>query len=142
MSELLVVVGATGGSVVQEVLKKGHYLEIRGIMRNASSTNPRYIASLGVEMVEADMNEEEFLVRAFEGATAIFAVTDFYETFRKADPWTAMDVEYRHGFFLAKAAARTPSLQHYVWGTLPAWHLDNALHLLGELWTHRRRCFA
>jgi len=125
MSKLLVVVGATGGqgsSVIQEVLKKGTFDKIRGITRNVSSEKAQHLTSLGVEMVAADLNDEESLVRAFHGATAIFAITDYYETFRSTNMWIAMDVEYLHGLNLAKAAARTESLEHYVWSTLPSAH--------------------
>ncbi|KEF63428.1 uncharacterized protein A1O9_01406 [Exophiala aquamarina CBS 119918] len=123
MSGLLVVIGATGGqgkSVVEEALKRGTFQKIRGTTRNASSPNAQQLISLGVEMCEADMNDEQSLVRAFQGATNVFAMTDFYESFRKTDPWRAMNLEYQHGINLANAAAQTPTLRHYVWSTLPS----------------------
>ncbi|KAH8817478.1 hypothetical protein F5884DRAFT_779523 [Xylogone sp. PMI_703] len=71
-------------------------------------------------MVSADLEDKESLIRAFKDATAIFAVTDFYETFRRTDPWTAMETEHRHGINLARAAIQTPTLEHYIWSTLPS----------------------
>jgi hypothetical protein len=122
MPKLLVVVGATGsqgGSVIDALLSHSTY-KIRGITRHVSSTVSQNLIARGIEMVSADMEDEQSLVRAFEGASAIFAVTDFYETFRKTNPWIAMDTEYRHGTNLAKAAIKTATLEHYVWSTLPS----------------------
>jgi uncharacterized protein YbjT (DUF2867 family) len=122
MSNILVVVGASGtqgGSVIHELLKKGTH-SLRGVTRDASSAKSSYLVSRGVEMVEANLDDEQSLIRAFNGASAIFAATDFYETFRRADPWTAMDVEYKRGVNLARAAASTTTLEHYIWSTLPS----------------------
>jgi hypothetical protein len=122
MSKLLVVIGATGkqgGSVIDALLNHGTY-KIRGLTRNLLSPESQILISRGVEMVSAEMEDEESLVRAFEGASVIFAVTDFYETFRETNPWIAMETEYRRGTNLAKAAMKTATLEHYVWSTLPS----------------------
>jgi hypothetical protein len=122
MSKLLVVVGATGsqgGSVIDAFLGRSTY-KIRGLTRNVSSSKSQLLLSRGVEMVSADMEDEQSLISAFEGASAVFAITDFYETFQKSDPWTAMETEYRHGINLARAAMKTTTLEHYVWSTLPS----------------------
>lgn len=50
---------------------------------------------------------------------AIYAVTDFFEPFGKFGPVIAVDVEIAQGKSLANAAAKTPTLKHYIWSTLP-----------------------
>jgi len=54
-----------------------------------------------------------------KGATLIFAVTDFFEPFAAKGHEEAMKVESAQGINLAKAAAATPTLKHYIWSTLP-----------------------
>ncbi|KAK9350596.1 hypothetical protein V1523DRAFT_69015 [Lipomyces doorenjongii] len=121
MSKLVVVVGATGGqggSVVSAVLKDKSF-KVRGITRNPDGEKARSLTVKGVDMVRADLNDESSLVKAFEGAYAIFAVTDFFEPFGKLDGDKAAQVEYQQGVNLAIAASKTASLQHYIWSTLP-----------------------
>lgn len=67
MSKPAVVVGATGtqgGSVVQTLLQSKLY-RVRGLTRNVDSPKARKLAQQGVEMVAADLNDEESLVEAF-----------------------------------------------------------------------------
>ncbi|CAM6086140.1 unnamed protein product [Calypogeia fissa] len=121
MSKIIAVVGATGaqgGSVVNAFLNKGEW-KVRGLSRNANSEKAKLLAAKGVEMVTADVNDEASLVRAFEGVTAIFAMTDFVEPFTKLDIDTVMALEYNQGVNMAKAALQTPTLKHYIWSTLP-----------------------
>jgi hypothetical protein len=96
MSKLLVVVGATGGqggSVLKAMREHSrHSFKIRGITRNTNSGKAKALSAQGIEMVAADLNDESSLVQAFQGASAIFAVKDFYETFRTGDPWVARTV--------------------------------------------------
>jgi len=65
------------------------------------------------------VNDEASLIKAFEGSTAIYAVTDFFEPFAAGGPEHGMKVEVQQGINLANAALATPSLQHYIWSTLP-----------------------
>jgi NmrA-like family len=121
MAKLAVIVGATGGqgnSVLRALLKDGSY-KIRGITRNPSSDKGKALSAQGVEVVAADLNDEASLVKAFSGASVIFGVTDFFETFGKADAEEAMKVEYGQGVNVASAAAKTPTLEHLIWSTLP-----------------------
>lgn len=123
MSKIIAVMGATGtqgGSVVSSFLKQGEY-KVRGITRNANSDKAKALSAKGVEMVTADLDNEASLVKAFEGVTAVFAVTDFYDAFGKlgVDAITAMDLEYQQGVRLANAALQTPTLEHFIWSTLP-----------------------
>jgi hypothetical protein len=121
MSKLLTVVGATGtqgGSIITAALKEGTW-KIRGITRNVNSDAAKALAAQGVELVTADVNDEQSLVKAFHGSTAIYAVTDFFEPFAASGPSAAIDIESKQGINLARAASATPTLKHYVWSTLP-----------------------
>ncbi|KAF7531080.1 hypothetical protein G7054_g9233 [Neopestalotiopsis clavispora] len=121
MTKLIVVVGATGGQgggVVNAFLSNPDY-RVRGIARNTNSDKSRALTAKGVKMVQADQKDEESLVRAFDGATAIFAVTDYYDFFFERGKDASIELEYLYGTNLAKAAAQVPTLETYIWSTLP-----------------------
>lgn len=59
------------------------------------------------------------MLKVAQGSSSIFAVTDFFEPFGAFGPEKAMEIETSQGINLAKAAAKTQSLQHYIWSTLP-----------------------
>jgi uncharacterized protein YbjT (DUF2867 family) len=66
--KLVVVVGATGGqggSVIKRLLADGFY-RLRGITRNPQSKTAQDLASKGVEMVEADINDLDSVKSAFK----------------------------------------------------------------------------
>ncbi|OBT48566.1 hypothetical protein VE00_01369 [Pseudogymnoascus sp. WSF 3629] len=105
MSNLIVVIGATGGQgggVVDIFLKEPGW-KVRGTTRNTSSEKAKALAAKGVEMVSANLNDEESLERAFEGATAIFAFTDYYDTFFDLGPEKSMIMEFEQGKRIARA---------------------------------------
>ena len=122
MSKIVAVIGATGvqgGSVVSAFLEDETF-KVRGITRNPESEKAKALAARGLEVVRADLNDEASLVKAFEGAHIIFAVTDFFEPFMAKGAQQAVEVEYAQGTNLAKAASKTARLQRYIWSTLPA----------------------
>lgn len=51
---------------------------VRGVTRNASSASAKKLRSRGVEVVSANFEDVASLAAAFQGANAIFAVTDFW----------------------------------------------------------------
>jgi hypothetical protein len=122
MSKKIVsIVGATGSqgsSIVNALLKNNEYA-IRALTRNPNSPAGQALAAKGVEVVSADANNLESLTAAFQGSHAIYAITDFFEPFAKEGPAKAMEVEVAQGINLAKAAAATTTLEHYIWSTLP-----------------------
>lgn len=121
MSKIIAVVGASGaqgGSVVNAFLSTGEW-KVRGVTRNAKSEKAEALRARGVEIVTADLDDEKALVKAFEGVTAIFGVTDYVALFATIGPKTALNAEYKQGVNLANAALQTPTLKHYIWSTLP-----------------------
>lgn len=121
MSKLIVVLGATGGqggSIVKTFLKLPGW-RVRGLTRNASSEKAKALSARGVEVVEANTDDQASLEKAFHGASAIFAFTNYYDYFFQLGPEKSMARELEQGSNLARAAATVPNLERYVWSTLP-----------------------
>ncbi|KAL0941983.1 NmrA-like family protein [Colletotrichum truncatum] len=136
--KVLVVLGATGnqgGSVVRTFLNDpvlASQWHVRGTTRNASSVAAVELSKLGAEMVSASLYSEAELRSAFTDATAIFAVTDFWTAIQ--DPALhkqaqetgthltiiAQEVEETWGRNLAAAASDIPSLERFVFSSLPS----------------------
>ncbi|PMD29014.1 NAD(P)-binding protein [Hyaloscypha variabilis F] len=124
MSKIVTVVGAMGmqgGSVVRALLSTNNYT-IRAITRNRNTDKTKALLSQGVDVVEADINNMESLRAAFAGSYAIYAVTNFFDVFAEVGVAKSLDIEVKQGINLAKAAAATASLRHYIWSTLPNSH--------------------
>ncbi|KAG8163684.1 hypothetical protein KVR01_006981 [Diaporthe batatas] len=132
MPELMVVVGVTGaqgGSVARTFSQLPHW-HVRGITRNPSGHAAQVLAAEGIEIVQGDLDDKQSLVRAFDGATAIFSNTDFFTHFFAAfslpsvdNPGQyACDREVEQGMNIAAAAA-DPSviktLDRFVMSSLP-----------------------
>ena len=116
MSKLLVILGATGnqgGSVIKSILsdpKAAKQFQLRGVTRDTSSAKAQALASKGVEVVSANVDDTASLKKAFEGAYGIFALTDF---------WAAKDgaKETQQGKNIADACKAT-GVEHLVYSTL------------------------
>jgi hypothetical protein len=121
MPKLVTVVGATGiqgGSVIDALLQNPSYT-LRALTRNPQSAPAQKLRERGVEVIAADTSDESSLRAAFAGSHAIFAATNFFEPFATLGADKAGEIETAQGINLAKAAAATESLEHYVWSTLP-----------------------
>ncbi|PTB34959.1 uncharacterized protein TrAFT101_006364 [Trichoderma asperellum] len=121
MTRQITVIGATGiqgGSVIRALLKDTTY-SLTAITRNKSSDMAKKLASDGVRIIEADLDDVASLQVAFAGTSIIFASTNFFELFVKRGNEEAIEIETRQGINIAKAAAATPTLEHFVWSTLP-----------------------
>ena len=124
MSKIITVIGATGsqgGSVARKFLEDKSW-KVRAITRNINSDAAKSLASSGAEIVSADLDDEASLVKAFEGATAIFGVTNFWEHFfsKPVGAEACMNIEYAQACALANAAVKTSTLKHYIWSTIPS----------------------
>lgn len=121
----LTVVGATGtqgGSVVSAFLSEGSpTYHIRALTSNVSSDAAKRLANIpNVTVTHVDINSVDSLIEAFEDSTIIFANTIFSpEVCIEKGPCEAQELEERQGLNIAHAAAKTPSLKHLVWSSLP-----------------------
>lgn len=80
MSKLVVVVGITGnqgGSVADSFLADANW-RVRATTRDPSKPAAQEWAARGVELVAADQDDVDSLTKAFTGAHAIFAMTDYW----------------------------------------------------------------
>lgn len=122
MTKIITVVGATGAQgkgVVSAFLNNPAY-QVRAITRNPSSAAGQALAAQGAEVVSADLNDLASLQAAFAGSHIVFGVTNFFEPFiAHQSPVKAVEVEIQQGINLARAAAATSTLEHYIWSTLP-----------------------
>ena len=116
MSEkkIIAVVGATGaqgGGMARAILDdpRGGFA-VRALTRDPSSEKARALADAGAEVVAADLDDEDSLVRALEGAHGGFFVTNFWEHF-------SPEREIAQAGNLARAAKRA-GLAHVIWSTL------------------------
>ncbi|KAI7312924.1 hypothetical protein KC315_g11839 [Hortaea werneckii] len=140
MSKLLVVVGATGQqgrSVIQWFQQNEPSIRIRGLTRSPTSDAATSLASTGVEVVKADLNDFQSLQLAFKGANYIFAYTDtasiirdsastggstsaaqHVDSSRPANPPAFYSIEVQQGKNVADVAAEVPELERLVWSSL------------------------
>jgi uncharacterized protein YbjT (DUF2867 family) len=84
-TKIIAVVGATGataGGLARAVLDDpdGGYA-LRAITRSPDSAAARALADRGATIVQADSDDEQSLVRAFDGAYAAFCMTTFFQHF-------------------------------------------------------------
>ncbi|OAL43628.1 NAD(P)-binding protein [Pyrenochaeta sp. DS3sAY3a] len=130
-SKLIVVVGATGnqgGSVASVFLKESGW-KVRALTRDASSNKSQALKAQGAEVVEANIDTPSTLSAAFEGANAIFAVSDYWGLYGnpanhgKAKPgqsqlaW-AGEYEEQQLKNVIDAAAKVSTLERFVFSSL------------------------
>ncbi|KIW95287.1 uncharacterized protein Z519_03871 [Cladophialophora bantiana CBS 173.52] len=151
--KLIVIIGATGtqgGSVVDSFLKLPGW-RLRGVTRHPSGSKARKLAARGVEIVEADLDDLESLIRAFSGAHVIFGVTDFWKPLsdenlsknrNQAQDLSRWGYEYelQQGKNIFDAATKIPTLERFVFSTIAdvaehsegkytgAYHADTKAH--------------
>jgi uncharacterized protein YbjT (DUF2867 family) len=112
--KIIAVVGATGaqgGGLVRAILDDptGGFAA-RAITRNPDSEAARALVALGVEVVEAELDDAESLKEAFDGAYGAFCVTAFWEHF-------SPEKEMAQARNMA-LAARDAGVEHVIWSTL------------------------
>jgi len=112
--KIIAVVGATGaqgGGLVRAILRdaKGGFAA-RALTRDVNSEKAKELARLGAEVVAADVDDQESLKRAFEGAYGAFCVTFFWAHF-------SPEKELAQAAAMAQAAKHA-GVQHVIWSTL------------------------
>ncbi|KAK0653040.1 hypothetical protein B0T16DRAFT_110383 [Cercophora newfieldiana] len=121
--KIIAVTGATGaqGGGVVNIMKKVPGWRVRAITRNPGSEAAKKLAAEGIEVVQASFDDESSLVKAFEGVNAVFAVTNWWEhLFTGKSRKEAGDIEEEQGMNIARAAAATFTVQHFIWSTTPS----------------------
>jgi uncharacterized protein YbjT (DUF2867 family) len=113
-NKVIAVIGATGaqgGGLARAILadNEGGF-SVRAVTRNAGSENAKALASMGAEVVEANLDDKGSLERAFSGAHGVFCLTNFWETF-------SPEAEKNQARNMAEAA-KAAGVQHVVWSTL------------------------
>lgn len=111
MITVLGATGAQGGGLVRAILNDptGEF-KVRAVTRNPQTPKAQALAAGGAEVVAADLDDADSLVRAFDGAYGAFCVTFFWEHF-------SPQLEITHAQRLADAA-RAAKLEHVIWSTL------------------------
>ncbi|KAL5316429.1 hypothetical protein ACEPPN_015476 [Leptodophora sp. 'Broadleaf-Isolate-01'] len=124
--KIVAIVGATGnqGSSVAHTFLNLPNWHVRCLTRNPTSPASQKLASLGAEVVKADLSSLHSLSQAFANANAIFVNTDFWEQYRDPKSTTkdssqqSFDLEVSHGKNAAIAAAGVASLERFVYSAL------------------------
>src|SRR4029077_4817844 len=116
MTEKKIIAGATGaqgGGLVRAIVAdRAGPFTARALTRNADSGRARELASQGVEVIEADLDEETSLRKAFDGAYGAYVVTNFWAQRtpeQRAHTRAQMELDQAAA---AARAAKTPN-----WGT-------------------------
>ena len=103
--------GAQGGGLVRAILAdpSGGFAA-RAVTRKTDSEKARELAKLGAEVVSADLDDEQSIRRALQGAYGAYFVTNFWEHF-------SAEKEMAQAGNMARAA-KAAGIQHAVWSTL------------------------
>jgi uncharacterized protein YbjT (DUF2867 family) len=103
--------GAQGGGLARAILNdKNSEFSVRAITRNPGSDKAKELASMGAEVVAADIDDKQSLEHALQGAHGAYFVTFFWDHF-------SPDKEYEEARHMAEAA-REAGLKHVIWSTL------------------------
>ncbi|HUQ09042.1 MAG TPA: NmrA/HSCARG family protein [Steroidobacteraceae bacterium] len=114
MSKIIAVVGATGaqgGGLARAILADpSSGFKLRALTRKAGGEKAEALRALGAEVVEADLDDEASLAKAFAGCYGAFCVTNYWEHFKP-------EKELSQAANMAQAA-KSAQLEHVVWSTL------------------------
>ncbi|KAK1502730.1 NmrA-like family protein [Colletotrichum abscissum] len=105
--------GAQGGSVVNIFLndaKLSKDWQVRGVTRDAAKDSSKALAAKGVEVVAADLGDKASLAAAVKGASAVFAVTNYWDKMDK-------ELEIQQGKNIADAALEA-GVEHFIFSSL------------------------
>lgn len=110
--KVIAVVGATGaqgGGLARAILDDQDGFAVRALTRDPASDKARELAAAGAEVVQADIDDQASVTRAFEGAYGAYCVTNFWEHF-SAERETAQAANMAR-------AAKDAGIQHAIWST-------------------------
>jgi uncharacterized protein YbjT (DUF2867 family) len=103
--------GAQGGGLASAILNdSSSEFTVRALTRNINSEKAKVLERKGAEVVAVDIDDHDELIKAFDGAYGVYAVTFFWEHF-------SPEKEMEHAESIAKAAKQT-GVSHVIWSTL------------------------
>jgi len=105
------VTGKQGGSTARAL--RGHGFHLRGMTRRPDSDAAREIAKLGIDIVQGDLDDEESLKRALDGAWGVYGVQNTWEA--------GVQGEEDQGHRLARLA-HAAGVHHYVYASVGSAH--------------------
>jgi uncharacterized protein YbjT (DUF2867 family) len=112
--KIIVVVGATGaqgGGLAHAILSDSNSeFTVRAITRDPGSDKAKELATLGAEIVKADIDDAEGFKQALKGAYGAFFVTFFWAHY-------SPEKEMAEAQIMAKAA-KEAGIKHIIWSTL------------------------
>ncbi len=103
--------GAQGGGLARAILQdKSSNFSVRAVTRDINSDKAKELATLGAELVAADIDDVESIKKALHGAYGAYFVTFFWAHF-------SPEKEYQQVKNMAQAA-KAEGLKHVIWSTL------------------------
>jgi uncharacterized protein YbjT (DUF2867 family) len=114
MAKIITVFGATGaqgGGLAHAILNdKNSEFAVRAVTRDPNSDKAKKLAEMGAEVVAADVDDKQSMVKALQGAYGAYFVTFFWAHF-------SAEKELAEAKSMAEAA-KEANLQHVIWSTL------------------------
>ncbi len=148
MSKIVVVTGATGAqgnAVARHLLRRG--FTVRALTRNPENEKAKALAARGALLVRGDFEQPQGLVRAMQGADAVFAMQNFWEK------GVGLAGEQRQAQHLIEAAQKT-GIAHLVQSSIAGaesalgvhhieskWHIEKKVMASGLAYTFLRTVF-
>ncbi|MCP4750953.1 MAG: NmrA family NAD(P)-binding protein, partial [Proteobacteria bacterium] len=111
----LIICGSTGtqGGAVLDAMKDRDNWELIGFSRDLEQPKIQELTSRGLKMLEGDLADLDSLVKAFEGADAVFGLTQpWNKGYTKVDT----DLELKQGKNLVDACLKT-GVKHLVFSS-------------------------
>jgi uncharacterized protein YbjT (DUF2867 family) len=110
------VTGNQGGATARALAGRG--LRLRGMTRRPHSEAARALKDQGVEIIEGDLDDEDSLKRAVEGAWGVYAVQNTWEA--------GVEKEETQGHRLARLA-HDAGVERYVYASVGSAHRDTGI---------------
>jgi len=123
---IVLITGATGqqgGALARELAGKGFVL--RAMTRKPQGAPAQALATLGAEIVAADLDDAGSLGRALEGAWGVFSVQNTWEA--------GVEREEEQGKRLARLA-REEGVQHFVYSSVGSAHRKTGIPHFENKW--------
>ena len=110
------VTGNQGGATARALV--GQELRLRGMTRRPHGDAARALKDLGVEIIEGDLDDEDSLKRAVEGAWGVYAVQNTWEG--------GVEKEETQGHRLARLA-HAAGVERYVYASVGSAHRNTGI---------------